>query len=296
MSSAFAHLRLLLLLALVLAASGCSTVRLAYNQADHLAAWMADDYFDLNGEQEDAFRERFQRLHAWHRGNELPVYAAVLDDVQQRLRAGARADDVAWLVGTVQSRYRALVEHGAADAAQLLATLSDAQVDAARRRCERANRKYARENGVGATAEEQRKLRARRHLERIEHWTGSLDAMQAERVRALSRALPLDADVRYVERLRRQAEFLDLLQARRDPGFASRLRAWLEEWQRSRGRNADAQLARLAAARAGMYVEVVGLLTPEQRRHVDDVIERYRSRFRELAKQAPAQQRIATQP
>ena len=283
-------LRLWLLLALLLGLAGCSSVRIAYNQADHIVAWIADDYFDLNIEQEQAFRAHFERLQAWHRRNELPEYVALLGAVQGRIQAGAKAEDVDWLLDAVQARYRSLVVQAHADAAQLLATLSDEQLQAARRHFDKTNRKNAKENGVGAPPDEQRRLRARRHVERIEHWTGPLDAAQEARVRELSRALPLITEAGYRERLRRQGEFLALLQSRRSPAFAARLREWLTEWGRTRSPEYQADYVRFTQARAAMYVQVIGLLSPEQRHHVASVIERYQRAFRDLAAQAPSRQ------
>ena len=64
--------RTLLLVLCLLLAGGCSMVRVGYGHLDTVAAWMAHDYFDLDAEQRDAFNQRFDRLHAWHRGEQLP--------------------------------------------------------------------------------------------------------------------------------------------------------------------------------------------------------------------------------
>ncbi len=284
-------MRLVLLMALLLlGAAGCSTVRIAYNQADHIVAGIADDYFDLNADQQQAFRVHFERLHAWHRRNELPEYVALLGAAQQRIQAGPKIEDVGWLLEAVQARYRALVVQAHADAATLLATLSDEQVQAARRHFDKVNRKQAKEIGIGASPDEQRRLRARRHLERIEHWTGPLDTAQEAKVRELSRALPLVTEAGYRERLRRQDEFLALLQSRKSPGFAGRLREWLVDWERTRSSEYQTAYARFAQARAAMYVQVIALLSAEQRHHLVAVIERYQRNFRELSAQGAAQQ------
>jgi len=285
-----------LLVALLAGLSGCSTTRLAYNQADHLVAWMVDDYFDLNSEQEQAFRVRFEHLHAWHRATQLPDYVALLDTVRQRLQAGAGASDADWFMDALKARYRVLVLQSYADAAHLLSTLSDKQLQATRRHFENVNRKYAKSQAVGASADEQQRKRARRQVERIEHWTGPLDATQEARFRELSRGLPLTAEANYQERLQRQAEFLALLHERGNTAtFAPRLRDWLLEWDRTRSPQHQALYAQYARARAAMYAEVLASLSAEQRRHVDAVIQRYQQSFRELAAQAPAHQ-LASQP
>jgi len=235
-------------------------------------------------------------MHAWHRQTQLPDYAVLLDNVQLRIAAGATEADALWLADAFQARIAAMVRHAWKDAAALLATLSDEQIRAARREFDQRNRKFARDIGLGAAPDEQRRLRADRHLERIEHWTGSLDPAQAARVREMSRALPLLTEQRYQERLRRQGEFFELLQQRRQTDtFAPRLRDWLLDWSRSRPSAYQAQHNEFVQASARMHVALLAMLTPEQRRHVSATIERYQRTFRDLAKEPPRPQ-AALQP
>ena len=277
------------ILALIIACvAGCSGVKIAYNQGDLIAAWMADDYFEMTAEQKDAFREHFQRFHAWHRATQLNEYAALLATARERLNAGVKEADVVWAIDSIKSQYRAMVVRGYADAARLLSTLSDQQLNAARREFDKRNRKNAREWGVGASADEQRRLRAKRTLERIEHWTGSLSAAQEARIAALGRDLPPIADLRQQDRIRRQQEFLALLDKRKNPEvFVPALRDWLTDWDRTRTAEYEAALSRFVDASAKMYVEAFALLTPEQRAHVTDRLSRYITAFRELAQETP---------
>jgi hypothetical protein len=268
--------------------SACSTIKIAYNQADTIAAWLADDYFELDGAQRQMLRAHFRRIHAWHRATQLDEYAALLVSARRRLDAGVRADDVIWAIDSIKAKYRALVLHSYADAVEVLSTLTDAQLAAARRQFEKNNREYAADHGVGATSDEQRRLRAQRYLRRIEHWTGPLDPRQEARIAEMSRALPLLTELRLQDRLRRQEQFLALLELRNNARlFAPKLRDWLADWDRNRAPEYQAALEPFAAASTKMTVEVFALLTPEQRRHVDDRLQRYVSAFRELAREAP---------
>lgn len=287
--------RLVILLA-ALFLGGCSTVRLAYNQADFISAWMADDYFDLTPEQKQVFKAHFERFHGWHRTTQLPDYASLLESVQQRVGAGATAADADWLTEAIHARLKTMVRQSYREAALMLAQLSDEQIAAARRQFDQNNRKFARENGVGASPDEQRRLRAKRMIERIEHWTGPLDAAQENRVREMSRALPLITEQRYQERLRRQAEFLALLKERRNTdSFAPRLRDWLLDWERTRTPAYHAEYSQFMQASSRLYVAVLHMITPEQKHHVASVIQRYQQAFRDLSTQV-ARQQPAAQP
>ena len=277
------------ILALIIAClAGCSGVKIAYNQADLIAAWMADDYFEMTAQQKDAFREHFQRFHGWHRSTQLNEYAMLLASTRERLNAGVKEADVVWAIDAIKVQYRTMVARGYADAARLLSTLSDQQLNAARREFDKRNGKNAREWGVGASADEQRRLRAKRTLERIEHWTGPLNPAQEARIAAMGRDLPLIADLRQQDRIRRQQQFLALLEKRKNPEvFAPALRDWLADWDRTRTPEYETALARFVDASAKMYVAAFALLTSEQRAHIADRLSRYIGAFRELAQETP---------
>lgn len=284
-----------LLLAVIL--GGCSTIKIAYNNADDLLAWMADDYFDLSRDQADGLKQMLVRFHAWHRASQLPEYARLLDEADRRLAAGLGAADVAWATQTYQARYQLLANRAHADAARLLATLSDEQIAHLRRKLDEANRKWTKEHGAGQPAQEQRRLRAKRLLDRIEHWTGSLASAQSARLTELSHEMPLLTEAALKYRLRRQKEFLALLEQRHDAEALSvRLKAWLLEWDYRRAPELAADYARFAEARARLYVEGYKLLNAEQRDHVSSRLRRYGQAFRELAEERPRASTLAAQP
>jgi len=270
----------LLLLAAFAMLPGCSAIKVVYNQADHIVAWKADDYFDLNAEQKEALRVHIDRFHAWHRLTQLPEYATLLESAQKRLHAGVTGSDTTWAVDSIKARYRVLLLHAYADVAQVLSTLSDQQLAAARRQFDKDNRKYAKEFGVGLAADEQKRLRAKRYLERIEHWTGPLTATQEAKLTEINRALPLVTELRQQDRIRRQREFLALLEGRADlQRFAPRLKDWLLDWDRTRAPEYEAALARFVEASSKAYVATYDLLTPEQRKHASERLRRYVEAF-----------------
>lgn len=264
--------------------ASCSAIRTLYNQAEHLIAWRLDDYFDLSEAQRALFHERFASFHRWHRRSQLPGYVALLDAAEQRVERGPTRNDVDWLRDQARTRAHAAVAHGHEDIAALLAGLTDRQVAQARQRFDRDNRKWAREHGVGESPDEQRRLRTKQDIERIEHWTGSLTREQKARVAQLSNALPPDADAHMRDRVRRQHEFLALLAERKDAArFSARLRQWAADWDAARPAELAAQLERFDRARSDMLVEVYALLSPAQRDKAKERVRWYADALRELA-------------
>jgi len=77
----------LLAIALILFVSaGCST-SFTYNQLDWLIPWYVEDYVSLDGDQKDLLRTRVDSLLDWHRNEELAVYIALLDRIEDDSRS-----------------------------------------------------------------------------------------------------------------------------------------------------------------------------------------------------------------
>lgn len=276
--------RLICLLACSCVLASCSAIRTLYNQAEHLVAWRLDDYFDLSEAQRALFHERFASFHRWHRRSQLPGYVSLLNAAEQRVDRGPNRSDIDWLRTQARTRAHAAISHGQDDIAALLAGLTDRQVAQARQRFERDNRKWEREHGIGESADEQRRLRTKLDIERIEHWTGSLTREQKAHVAQLSAALPPDADAHLRDRTRRQQEFLALLAERKDAArFSARLRQWADDWDASRPASLAAELDRFDRLRADMLIEVYAMLAPVQRQKIKERVRWYADTLRELS-------------
>ena len=74
-------------LALALALSACSAVKLGYNTLGEVAYWWLDGYVDLTESQAPRVREDLGRLHLWHRGTELPRVADLLQNMEKLVPA-----------------------------------------------------------------------------------------------------------------------------------------------------------------------------------------------------------------
>jgi len=287
-------LALAMLLALALAVlSGCSMLRTGYGHLDTFALWTVDDYFDLGPEQKHDFQKRFDRLHEWHRHEQLADYAAFFMSTRARVQKGLVREDIAWFSEAVRDRYRTIIRRSADDAAALLATATPAQLDALRRQFEKDNRRFVREYHLEDGAVEQQRVAAKRVLARIRDWTGRLNDEQERKITALARELPMNHGLRYEDRMRRQREFLQLLALRSDSArFPARLRHWLLNWEEGRSPEYASLWARWMEQQADFYVAVDRMLTPHQREHLAHRLQNYANDFTYLA-QRPATQAAA---
>jgi hypothetical protein len=69
----------------MLGMQGCSTVRLAYNQAPLVMDWYLNDYVDFNAAQKPALKTALEQVHVWHRQTQLPAYIDSLQKMQRQI-------------------------------------------------------------------------------------------------------------------------------------------------------------------------------------------------------------------
>jgi hypothetical protein len=105
----------------------------------------------------------------------------------------------------------------------------------------------------------------------------------------VSEAQPLDASMRHQDRLRRQREVVTLLEQRRAPGFAERLRDWLYDWNAGRAADLQARLEDYEQAHVRMLLTVYAELRPDQQRKVQERVRFYTNAMRDLARDVSQQ-------
>lgn len=270
--------------------AGCSMVRIGYPQLDTIALWTADEYFDLDAEQEQEFRRRFERFHEWHRYEQLPDYAGFLIETKARIERGFTREDALWVAEGARTRYRTLITYAAPDAAAMLMSVTPEQLDNLRQRWAKLNRRFLREYRLEASVEEQRRATGRRTLSRIRDWVGHLDDAQEQQILAWAAGLPLLHGLRHQDRVRRQREFLQLMSQRDDAGrFAARLRRFLLNWEDGRDPAYDRLFNEWTQQQADLYANVYRILLPHQRDAVADRLQVYINDFTHLARRPAAQ-------
>ena len=281
--------RLLLALATALLLHGCSAVRLGYGNADSLARWWIDQYLDLSPEQDALSRERLAKLFAWHRKTQLPDYVALLRQGKAFAAGQPTANDALALSDSVIRRVRVLAEQATPDVADLMATLTPAQIDRMAARFAEKNADLAEEMRLADGEAAQNKERYKRVLERAEYWLGDFSNEQEDTLRRMIEAKDPGGQFWFDERLRRQRELLDLMRhVQRERPPRDRIIALLRDYAARFDLPADpARLARALAMRrasAELTVAILAMATPAQRDHARQKFDGLIHDFTELSK------------
>ena len=264
--------------------SGCTALRVAYENADTYLYWRSGSYLDLDRKESQELAQRINDFFAWHRAKELPQYARIADEASQRLRDGLSREDLVWGYDSLVAHARQSLRAAAERIAPLLDRLTPQQVAHLEKGFAEDNRKFARENLRGSE-KERRKRRAKRVEERLEDWVGNLTHAQVERVRQYSERAPLYDELRDRDRKRLQAEVLEMVRLR---AAQKRLPQLAANWDRGRD---PAYAAASEAARQEYFALLLDLdrtLTHGQRVRAIANLERYAEDFKVLASKTRA--------
>lgn len=258
---------------------GCSTVRLAYDNADAYLRWRAGNYLDVHGEQLDELDAAIDDFHRWHRAQALPQYARLALDAATRVEDGVSPADLVWGYDSLLAQARIGLREAARRMAPLLGRLDARQLEHIESRLAEDNRRFRKKFLRGSEAA-RRERRAERIVKRLEDWVGRLSQAQEERVRQYSERSPLLAQMRLRDHQRVQAAALALLRAGRIEDLAEFVAHW------DRGRDA-AYVGALDASRrelTAMLLDLDRTLSAEQRALAAASLRRYAAEFRQLAR------------
>jgi hypothetical protein len=199
-----------LALLLLLLMGGCSAVRLAYNQAPELAYWWLDGYFDFSDEQTPRVRDALGQWFVWHRRTQLPDYAALLARAQTDVQGDLTPERLCGWWSDLRERLENGVERGVPMAADLMLSLSPAQIAHIERRYAKSNSDF-RDEYLAKDPKLRLEASVKRVIERAELLYGRLDDTQRERVARLVTESPFDPELWLSERQRRQQDALQML-------------------------------------------------------------------------------------
>ena len=200
----------LAVLALVLLPA-CSAIKLGYQQLPTLSYWWLDSTVSFNASQTTTTKQALEQLHQWHRSEELPAYADLLQRVQALSAGPVQTEQVCRVWAEVQIRLDVLMREAVAQAAPVAMALGPRQLSHIARRWERQNEEWEKEWLLGS-ASERLERRLDKTLERYRSFYGELTAAQISLVKAQLAQSPWTAEWGRQDRQRRQQDLLSALQ------------------------------------------------------------------------------------
>ena len=264
----------------VLLVSACSLATVGYAYAPSLATWRANGYFGFDSEQRILFKQSMERVHAWHRREELPLILDSLRELQAMSGRTLTETDGLRVVRLVQDHYRLVVGRVIDETSSLLPLIEQAQVNALERHIADDDAEFD-ETWIDAKPAKVRAARFERFLDQAEDWLGRLEPEQRRWLQGRLDRIPVDYAAWRADRHRRQAEFVELMKqggARFQPVSAAPvadLRRWALDWDSGRSVEQRARIDRALGEYVRLWVELVNGANPAQRVHLADKLGYY---------------------
>ena len=270
--------------------SGCSTIKLVYNQSDDLIYWWLDGYADLQGDQKQFTRDALTDLQRWHRQQQLPEYVTLLKRMQAMAPNDITPAQVCAVTEDMKNSFIRVLRHMEPASAQLASQLKPEQLRSVRQRFDKTNKTW-REDWLDPDAEGRLRYRTKQATNRLEDFYGRLDKPQREALQQWLSGSMFDPALSYAERERRQTDTLQTLQRIAQEGPTKQesaqalLRGLVERNFNSPNERARAYSKELWSENCTGFAKFHNSTTPAQRERMVQALRGYEQDFKILMAQ-----------
>ncbi len=199
-----------ILMMIVLALTACSVVRVAYNQADHLAYWQMNRAFDFNDDQAVKVKGAIRQWFQWHRRSQLPLYASFLTRAEKEALGPVSAALACERRAELEDLGRNAINQAIPAMADLVLSLSPDQIKHLEKYQAKTNDDF-RDDYLEDDVDDRNEAAAKFLFKVAEIFYGRLDKSQREHLKSEIAALPLNAQNVYEERLVYQNGFVQVI-------------------------------------------------------------------------------------
>jgi hypothetical protein len=267
--------------------TGCSAIKLGYEQGPSLSYWWLDAHLDFNSSQSPQVREALDRLQRWHRQRELPLYADLLARTATLAEGPIDAEQVCQVEREVLQRLDALQRETIRAFSPVAAQIDARQIRHLSTHLEQKNARWEDEWMQGsASARLQRRLD--KQVDRYTDFYGSLSSAQTRLLRRHLEQSLWSPEWGRQERLRQQRDLLGTLMRIEQENLPARSAetALLGVWERWLTPPAEADRQRWQAwleQGCKNLAELHNSTSAEQRQRAARRLRAYEKDLRELA-------------
>jgi hypothetical protein len=192
--------------------TGCSAVRLGYNNLPDIASWWLDSYIDFTDTQGPQAKVALQKLQTWHLKEELPAIAELLVQAQTLAPQNITPEQACKIWEAAQVRIESFVQESSRLAAPVVSQLSAKQLKHLEKEWATRNEDWKKQ-WVQGTPDSRIKKRVDLAAERFNSFYGDLNLEQRQVLKQQFLQSTWSPEASYQRRLKRQQEQLIALQA-----------------------------------------------------------------------------------
>jgi len=267
------------MIALLFLLSGCSMVKMGYDQGPRLVWWWLDGYVDFNREQKPHAKQAIQQWFDWHRSAQLPEYTNWLSTVRSQINDPLTPNQVCRWSDKLQDIIAPAFDRTVQLGTPIILSLNETQWRNLERRYAKSNDKLRRDY-LQPDPKERQKSSIERSVKRIENLYGKIDKQQQNLIIASIKTSPFNPEAWLFERQRRQQVTLSTLQqlaieSTPTEQAYSVLRKLVEHTYRSDEPEYRAYQMKLAEYTCSFIAHIHNSTTPTQRQHAHDKLENW---------------------
>jgi Family of unknown function (DUF6279) len=283
------HASVWLALATLIGLSGCSTIKVVYNNSEDLMYWWLDSYANLQGEQKQFTRDALTDLQRWHRQQQLPEYVALLKRMQTMAPNDITPAQVCAVTEDMKTSFVTLLRFVEPANTKLAVQLKPEQLVSIRKRFDKTNTTW-KEDWLDPNAEDRLSYRTKQATNRLEDFYGRLDKPQRDVLHKWLSESIFDPKLSYAERERRQADSMQTFQRMAQEGGAtaqaqSMLRGLTERSFNSPNERYRAYNRELWNENCEGFAKLHNSTTPAQRQRMVEALRGYEQDFKTLIAQ-----------
>lgn len=192
--------------------TGCSAVRLGYNNLPDIASWWLDSYIDFSDTQGPQAKAALQKLQTWHRKEELPAIAELLVQAQTLAPQNITPEQACKIWEGAQVRIESFIQESSRLAAPVVSQLSAKQLKHLEKEWATRNEDWKKQ-WVQGTPDARIKKRVDLAAERFNSFYGDLNLEQRQVLKQQFLQSTWSPEESYQRRLKRQQEQLMALQS-----------------------------------------------------------------------------------
>ncbi|MFM1948235.1 MAG: hypothetical protein RL706_256 [Pseudomonadota bacterium] len=201
------------LAAVVLSASlsGCSAIKLGYNQLPEISSWWLDNYANFTDTQAAQTKQALKKLQAWHRKEELPLIADLLGQAQSMAPHSISPQQACEVWGKMEKRIEAVALESSRLATPIVLQLTPRQLRHLEKQWAVKNDDW-KKDWLQANAEDRLKKRLDATVDRFSDMYGDLNTEQVKLLKQQIEQSIWSPEVALQNRIKRQQAQLQILQ------------------------------------------------------------------------------------
>jgi hypothetical protein len=264
-----------------------------YNNAPQalMFTWI-DPHLDLTAAQSRQTKADLTQVLAWHRQQQLPLYADWLVRMQQLAPQQVQAEQVCRLADEIRDSLKPLAAQMETPLATLALSLQAPQLDTMKARFDKDNNTWRKDWKLDGSSQDRLEVQTEKGQKNAERFYGKVSKAQQAQLRLLAQSSGFDAERTYAERLRQQADMLQTLQtigtAQRNLTISRQtVRDWLQRSLNTPDEDYAAYLKKRQALNCQAAAQFHNSTTAEQRANAVNVLKSYEADVRELMRTNP---------